>query len=160
MPFIIWFILIVDIGIRRSKDRLELWLMNRVKINGIPMFNLPLILTVTIVDRNLTEFLVYDKSSSNILYADTMDMLGIQQTNMNSYSRRDLLAFNDSITCCQWTMDLIVTFGEGTSKIKIILNFLAISCRSAFRGILWRSFIVRLDALTSPVHLKLAYHNA
>ena len=95
------FILIVDIGTRRSKDRLELGFMNRVKINGIPTFNPPLILTVTIVDRNLTEFLVDDKSSSNILYADTMDMLGIQQTNMNSYSGRDLLAFNDSITCRQ-----------------------------------------------------------
>lgn len=41
----------------------------------------------------------------------------------------------------------------------ITLIFLVIQCRSSFKGILGRSFLEKLDALASTVHLKIAYHD-
>lgn len=42
---------------------------------------------------------------------------------------------------------------------KVTLMFLVIQCRSAFKGSLERSFLERLDADASTIHLKVAYHN-
>lgn len=66
---------------------LELGFLDREKIYGIPNFDLPLILQVTVTDQNLAEFPVDDISSCNILYTDTLELLGIQKPYMNSYSR-------------------------------------------------------------------------
>lgn len=52
-----------------------------------------------------------------------------------------------------------MTIGKGSCKRKVILNFLVIPCRNAFKGKPERSFIGRLDAMASPVHLKVTYHN-
>lgn len=52
-----------------------------------------------------------------------------------------------------------MTVGERDHERKIILNFLIISCQSAFIGIIWRSFLKRLDVVASSFHLKVTYHN-
>lgn len=154
------FILVAGDNIRRSKDRLELGFMDREKNNGIPNFNLPLILAVTIVESNLTGFFVDNKSSCNILYAYTMDLLGIKQTNMKLYNWGDLLAPNNLISHPQGAINMIVTIGEGACQRKVILNFMLILCQSAFKCIIWRSFLLRLDAIASSIHRKVTYHNA
>lgn len=56
---------------------MELRLLDFKKIHGIPNLNMPLIIVVTIADRNLTRFLIDDEHSCNVLYAHTMDLLGI-----------------------------------------------------------------------------------
>lgn len=38
------------------------------------------------------------------------------------------------------------------------LTFRVVQCRSAFKGILGRSFLVKLDPVVSTVSLKIAYH--
>lgn len=42
---------------------------------------------------------------------------------------------------------------------KVFLNFLVVSCKSAFKGILGRSFLVKLDTLASPTYLKVTYQD-
>lgn len=42
---------------------------------------------------------------------------------------------------------------------KVTLRFLVISCKTAFKGILGRSFLVKLDGIEFPVHLEVTYHN-
>ncbi|KAI5445545.1 hypothetical protein KIW84_013686 [Lathyrus oleraceus] len=92
-----------------------------------------MILGITIVDRNLTEFLVEGGSLCNILYSYMMELIGIQQEDLNPYSERDLLAFNDSTTLLQGVVDLAVIVGEGDRERKVMLNFVLIPCQSAFR---------------------------
>lgn len=41
----------------------------------------------------------------------------------------------------------------------ITLIFLVIQCKSSFKGILGRSFLAKLEALASTIHLKIAYHD-
>lgn len=67
----------VDSSIQQSRVRLELGFLDHRKINGISNFDLPLILVVIIADQKLTRFLVDDKSSCNILYADTFELLDL-----------------------------------------------------------------------------------
>lgn len=100
-----------------------------------------------------------DKSSYNIPYSDTMDLKGYWKEDLSPYGRGNLLALNDLITRPQGVMDLEVTIGEVDNERKVILNFLIILCRSTFKCILGRSFLARLDAVSSPVHLKAPYHN-
>lgn len=61
---------------------MKLGFLNRDKINGLPNVDLPLILAVTIDDRNLTEFLIDKGSSCNILYSETVDLIGITQEDL------------------------------------------------------------------------------
>lgn len=78
-------VLMTDIVIQRHRDRSELELLDREKISGILNFDLPLILVITILDRNLTRFLVDDLNSCNVLFADMLELLGLQRTNLNLY---------------------------------------------------------------------------
>lgn len=57
-------------------------------------------------------------------------------------------------------MDLAVIVGEGDRKRKLVLNFAIRLCNSTFRGILRRSFLARLDVVSSLVDLKETYHEA
>lgn len=61
---------------------MKLGFLDRDKINGLPNVDLPLILTVTIDDRNLTEFLIDEGSSCDILYSETVDLIGIPQEDL------------------------------------------------------------------------------
>lgn len=111
----------------------------------------------TIIDRNLIGFLLDDRSYCNILYIDNGELLGIQQIDLTIYSDGDLLSFNDSVTPLRRAVDMVVTVGEKACERKVILNFLIILCKTAFRGIMGRSFLVRLDVVALPVNLKVTY---
>lgn len=50
-------------------EELELGFIYCDKINGIPNVDLPLILAINIVGRNIIKFLVDNKRSYNILYS-------------------------------------------------------------------------------------------
>lgn len=105
-----------DTSVERSRDRLELGFLDHEKIKGILNFDLPLILVVTIANLNLTGFLVDDESSCNVLYADTLEWLGLHQTCLNLYRKGDLLAFNDSVTHYSGTTDMTLAIGEGVRE--------------------------------------------
>lgn len=75
------------------------------------------------------------------------------------YYGRDLLAFNNSVTCPRGKIDLTLALGEGEHKRKVILLFLVILCRSSFKGILEISLLTKLDPVASPIHLKVIYHD-
>ncbi|KAI5421603.1 hypothetical protein KIW84_045144 [Lathyrus oleraceus] len=112
-------LLTINIGIQRSRDRLELGLLDCEKINGISNFDLPLILVVTIVDQNLTRFLVDDRSSCNILYAGTLKRLGIQQVDLNLFNGEDLLAFNDLLTHPYGMIVIMLEIRKGMCERKV-----------------------------------------
>lgn len=93
-----FFLLMTNTGTQGSWDWLVLGFLECEKINGVLNVDIPLILAVIIAELNLTVFVMDDRSSWNILYADMLELLGIQQADLNLYDMGDLLAFNDSMT--------------------------------------------------------------
>lgn len=144
---------------QRGGDWLELVFLDREKINKIMNFNIPLILVVIVADQSMMWFLVDGGSSCNMLYADMLKLLGIQQSDQKPYSGGDLLAFNNSMISHQEMIDLIVADKEGARERKVILNFLIVPCKSAYKGILKNSLLANLDVVALPVHLKITYHD-
>lgn len=69
------------------------------------------------------------------------------------------MALNDSVTRPCITVDMTLSFGDGVHGRKVTINFLIITCSSAFKGIMGRSFLSKLDEVASPVHLKIIYHD-
>lgn len=69
------------------------------------------------------------------------------------------MAFNNSITLPSGVEDLSLTIKEGVCERSVIFDSLLIPCRNIFRGILRKSFLEKLDAVTSLVHLKVTYHD-
>lgn len=65
--------LLADTDDQWGKDLLALRFLDCKKINGLLKSDLHLILAVTVVDQNLTRFLVDDESSCNILYTNTLE---------------------------------------------------------------------------------------
>lgn len=84
-------------------------------------------------------------------------MLNLKQPNLNSLGKKDLLDFNNSITRLCGTIDLTISIREGMHRRKMTLTFLIIHYKSAFKCILGRSFLTKLDAFSSDVHLKIVY---
>lgn len=76
-------------------NRLKLRYLDHDKIDGNPNNDIAIILAITIIDCNLTGFLINNRSSCNILYSDTLDLIGIQQADLGPYGEGDLLALND-----------------------------------------------------------------
>lgn len=102
-----------------------------------------MVLVITIVDRNLTGFLVDNVNSWIIL----------QTLDMNIYCGGDLFSINDSLTHpCKATY-LKLSLAEQVRGRKVTVNSLLILCRSTFKGILGRSFLENLDVMASPIHL-------
>lgn len=64
---------------------------------------------VVIANQALTELLVDNKSSCNVLYEDALDPL--RQTDLNLFDGEDLLAFNDSVTHPYGVTDLTLSIG-------------------------------------------------
>lgn len=56
-------------------------------------------------------------------------------------------------------VNLTLSLGKGVCVRNVTLNFLVISCRSAFEGILMRYFLAKLDLVVTPVHFKITYHD-
>lgn len=54
---------------------------------------------------------------------------------------------------------LTLTIEERVREKKVVINFLVILCRSAFIGIMMRSFLEKLNAVASLVYLKVTYHD-
>lgn len=78
---------------------------------------------------------------------------------MNLYSRGNLVTFNDLMTRPQGVINLTLEIVEECVKEKVLLMFLIIPCKSAFRGILGRSFLKKLDVMASLVNLKVTYQD-
>lgn len=56
-------------------------------------------------------------------------------------------------------VELMVSVGEESGLKSISTKFLVIPCKSLYNHILGRPFTTVLDVVTSPMHLKLKYHN-
>lgn len=56
-------------------------------------------------------------------------------------------------------IDLALSLVEWVCEIKVTLVFLVIPYKNAFKEILERYFLAKLDAIASPVHLKIMYHD-
>lgn len=56
-------------------------------------------------------------------------------------------------------IDLALSIGDGMNQRIINLLFLVVQCRTVFKGIPGRSFLAKLDIVTSTFHLKIAYHD-
>lgn len=67
-----------------------------------------------------------------------MDLIGIQQVDLNPYRGGDLLVFNGTISHPQGDTDLEMVVGKGDIIRNMVLNFVTISCWSAFRGTIRR----------------------
>lgn len=76
---------------------------------------------------------------------------------LSPFGGEDLLAFNDSITRPYGAIDLTLSVREGTHQRRVTLLFHMIQCKNAFKCIIGRSLLARLDAVASTVHMKITY---
>lgn len=121
--------------------------------------DLPLILAITIIGHTLIGFLIDDRNSCNIINTDTREQLWLQQSYLNPYHDGYLLAFNESVSRPYRMIALPLSLGERVHERHVTFKFFVILCKSAFKGIIGISFLAKLDAVASLVHLRLAYHN-
>lgn len=66
---------------------------------------------VVIANQALTELLVDNRRSCNVLYEDALDPLGLRQTYLNPFDGEELLAFNDLVTHPYGVTNLTLSIG-------------------------------------------------
>lgn len=69
--------------------------------------------------------------------------------------RKALLAFDDLVAHPYGAIDLTLSIGEDLHQREFTLMFFVVKCIRDFKGILGRSFIEKLDAVTFTIHMNI-----
>lgn len=90
------FLLYIDTRVQQV-DRSYLGFQGKEKINGIVNSEMLLVIATVIFNEALIRLLIDDENSCNILYEDTLELLNLEQTDLDSSDEEDLIAFNDFV---------------------------------------------------------------
>lgn len=111
----------------QSEDRLEIGFLDHDKINGASNANFPQTLMIAFPNHALTGFLVDDRRSCNVLYADVVEQLGLHQSHLNKYYERDLITFNSYSPLQKYKYEIIVgrrnRQEKGNDKFQFVVIF-------------------------------------
>lgn len=86
-------------------------------------------------------------------------ILGLGDRTLKSYEDGSLLAVNESFTIPCGIIEMSISFGEREDERTVNVHFLVIPCENTYNVTLGRSFLSTLDMVSSPIHLKMKYHN-
>lgn len=142
----------------RGVRKLAIEFLDKEKVGRIPNAYLSLVIIAIIINHFISRILVDNGSCYNLIYLENLIKIILWSQDLGFCKDQSLLAFNDfSIHHCE-QFYLHVTLGEQKERKTLDVCFSMILGESVYNGILGHLFLDKLDAVASPVHLKLKYH--
>ena len=111
-----------------------------------------------IANFEVSRVLIDGDSSCDIVYSDLFEKIKLKKEKLWPYEWLNLQVFNGMVTRLWGYIGLMVILGEEGDTIVIDYQFLVVSSKSVYNGVLGWSFASLLDVIASPVYLKLKYH--
>lgn len=119
----------------------------------------PLVITTTIRQFDVSQILIVGGSSCDIMYSKLFKKMNLERGNLLPCEGSNLQAFNGTTTCPWGYVEMVISVDDRKDVRSVIFKFLIVSCKSIHNCILERLFVVMLDVVASPIHLKIKYHN-
>ncbi|XP_074327950.1 uncharacterized protein LOC141665865 [Apium graveolens] len=122
-----------------------------------PNHNEALVVTLDIFDNEVRRMLIDNGSSVNILFKYTVDRMKLGSVRSNECREDPLYGFGNNLVPIQGTLYLPVIFGSAPTQVTHVIKFYVINTPSSYNGIIGRSALTRIQAITSISHLKIKF---
>ncbi|KAL8133706.1 hypothetical protein AgCh_008952 [Apium graveolens] len=122
-----------------------------------PNHNEALVITLDIFDNEVRRMLIDNGSSVNILFKHTVDRMKLGSVRLNECREDPLYGFGNNLVPIQGTLYLPVMFGSAPNQVTHVIKFYVINTPSSYNGIIGRSALTRIQAITSISHLKIKF---
>ncbi|XP_074341808.1 uncharacterized protein LOC141679197 [Apium graveolens] len=122
-----------------------------------PNHNEALVVTLYIFDNEVRRMLINNGSSVNILFKHTVDRMKLGSVRSNEFREDPLYGFENNLVPIQGTIYLSVIFGSAPNQVTHVIKFYVINTPSSYNGIIGRSALTRIQAITSISHLKIKF---
>ncbi|XP_074361613.1 uncharacterized protein LOC141701885 [Apium graveolens] len=122
-----------------------------------PHHNAALVVTLDIFDNEVRRMLIDNGSSVNILFKHTVDRMQLGSARSNDFQEDPLYRFGHNLVPIQGTLYLLVIFGTAPNQVTHVINFYVINTPSSYNGIIGRSALTMMQAITSISHLKIKF---
>ncbi|XP_074356670.1 uncharacterized protein LOC141696429 [Apium graveolens] len=122
-----------------------------------PNHNETLVVTLDIFDNEVRRMLIDNGSSINILFKHTVDRMKLGSVCSNECQEYPLYGFRNNLVSIQGTLYLPVIFGSAPNQVTHVIKFYVINTPSSYNGIIERSALTRIQAITSISHLKIKF---
>lgn len=103
--------------------------------------------------------LIDDDNSCDVIYSEFFEKMGLNKENLWPYEGSKLHAFNGTTARPWGHIELMITVGKVRDVRTSKSQLLVVPCKSVYDWILGRPFVVALYVVSSPVHIKLKFHN-
>lgn len=144
---------------KRENDRLMLEFWCRNKMDAVPNVELPLVVTATITNRLLSQLLIDDRTSNDIMYIRIFGRLWLLERCLTPYEGKNLLEFNDYSTHPFGVVELLISIRDGRENRNVDIFFLEIPYERVYTIVLGSPFFVVLDVVALIVNLNMTYHD-
>ncbi|KAL8103717.1 hypothetical protein AgCh_028064 [Apium graveolens] len=101
--------------------------------------------------------LIDNGSSVNILFKHTVDRMQLGNVRSNECREDPLYGFGHNLVPIQGTLYLPVIFGTAHNQVTHVIKFYVINAPSSYNGIIGRSALTMIQAITSISHLKIKF---
>ncbi|KAL8136225.1 hypothetical protein AgCh_010718 [Apium graveolens] len=115
------------------------------------------VVTLDIFNNEVRRMLIDNGSSVNILFKHTMDRMKLGSVCSNECREDPLYGFGNNLVPIQGTLYLPVIFGSAPNQVTHLIKFYVINTPSSYNGIIGRSALTRIQAITSISHLKIKF---
>ncbi|XP_074351442.1 uncharacterized protein LOC141690550 [Apium graveolens] len=122
-----------------------------------PHHNAALVVTLDIFDNEVRRMLIDNGSSVNILFKHTVDRMQFGSVRSNECREDPLYGFDHNLVLIQGTLYLPVIFGSAPNQVTHVIKFYVINAPSSYNGIIGRSSLTMMQAITSISHLKIKF---
>ncbi|XP_074378044.1 uncharacterized protein LOC141719566 [Apium graveolens] len=122
-----------------------------------PHHNAALVVTLDIFDNEVRRMLIDNGSSVNILFKHTVDRMQLGSVCSNECREDPLYGFSHNLVPIQGTLYLPVIFGSAPNQVTHVIKFYVINAPSSYNGIIGRSALTMMQAITSISHLKIKF---
>ena len=100
--------------------------------------------------------LVDDGSAVDIIYHDAYKRMGLTKSELNP-ATSPLYRLTRDYVISRGTMKVVVIVGEHPRVLTVVTEFLVVDCPSAVNGIIGRTLLKALNAITSIYHLTMKF---
>ncbi|XP_074362323.1 uncharacterized protein LOC141702555 [Apium graveolens] len=122
-----------------------------------PHHNVALVVTLDIFDNEVRRMLIDNGSLVNILFKHTVDRMHLGSVHSNECREDPLYGFGHNLIPIQGTLYLPVIFGSAPNQVTHVIKFYVINAPSSYNGIIGRSALTMMQAITSISHLKIKF---
>ncbi|XP_074346755.1 uncharacterized protein LOC141685557 [Apium graveolens] len=122
-----------------------------------PHHNAALVVTLDIFNNEVRRMLIDNGFSVNILFKHTVDQMQLGSVRSNDCREDSLYGFRHNLVPIQGTLYLSVIFGTAPNQVTYVIKFYVINTPSSYNGIIGRSALTMMQAITLISHLKIKF---